>query len=388
MSRAKRRELLPANEINTAHCIQRAVRRAFLSGVDRETGKDFSYRRNWIRMRLETLASVFGIDVLSYAVMSNHLHVIVRNRPDVVEVWTDEEVAARWLRVFPGKRLDEFLAEPTENDVKTLAANAERIAEIRENLSDISWFMRALSEPIARRANKEDKCTGRFWEGRFKAQKLADEAAILACSMYVDMNPIRASMAETPEQAVHTSAYDRLSAERGEHVPSAALDLTPITVEEASEQRRRKSVAELMDEVNKKRKNPTGKRVLRDSWLAPMLIRGDELSSDPKLNREGLRASDRGFLNVNWGEYIELLRWTAQQKLSETAAAVPAALGQTLATLGIEASMWGDLVWNFKRYFGRASCAGRPETMAAEAERKGKRCYHGQKLARECFAAA
>ena len=78
--------------------------------------------------------------------------------------------------------------------------------------------MRALSEPIARMANHQDECTGRFWEGRFKALKIVDEAGLLACAMYVDLNPIRAAMVERPEQAVHTSAYDRLQAERGQSI--------------------------------------------------------------------------------------------------------------------------------------------------------------------------
>ncbi len=94
------------------------------------------------------------MDILSYAILSNHLHLILRNRPDVVAKWSDGEVALRWLRVFLWRQLDEQLAEPTENDVRTLAGNAERIAEVRLRLSDISWFMRALSEPIARMANR------------------------------------------------------------------------------------------------------------------------------------------------------------------------------------------------------------------------------------------
>ncbi|SMP55567.1 hypothetical protein SAMN06265222_1051, partial [Neorhodopirellula lusitana] len=129
MPRPKRDEQFENGEICIVHAVQRCVRRAFLAGVDAQTGKDYSFRKEWIRRRMEALASVFGIDVLSYAVMSNHLHVILRNRPDVVASWSNAEVAIRWLRVFPGRRMEEHLAEPTEHEVKVLAGNVERIAE-------------------------------------------------------------------------------------------------------------------------------------------------------------------------------------------------------------------------------------------------------------------
>ena len=385
MVRPTRAEQFVATEICIIHAVQRCVRKAFLAGVDEKTGVDFSFRREWIRRRMEALASVFGVDVLTYAILSNHLHLILRNRPDVVAAWSDEEAALRWLRVFPGRRLDEQLAEPTENDVRMLAGNKKRIAEVRNRLSDISWFMRALSEPIARLANKQDNCTGHFWEGRFKAQRIVDEAGLLACAMYVDLNPIRAAMAESPDKAIHTSAYDRIQGERGVQMPSAAFDLVAMPTEEAGKQQRESTVPEKRQQRQAKRRNSTGKQILRDSWLAPLTFSPKSLADDPQVHKGGVRASDKGFLNLPWRDYLALLKWTSVQRLTEAVGEVPAKLQAALTSLGIEASMWRDLVWNFKRYFGRASCAGSPNSMAADASRHGKRFHRGQRQASECF---
>jgi len=381
MGRPLRTEQFQHDEIAIVHCVQRCVRRAFLAGIDEVSGIDYSYRREWIRRRFEALASVFVIDILSYAILSNHLHVILRNRPDVLAKLSDEEVAIRWLRVFPGRRMEEQLAEPSQTDVQRILADPDHLAKIRTRLSDISWFMRALAEPIARMANSQDKCTGRFWEGRFKAQRIVDDAGLLACAMYVDLNPVRAAMAESPEKSIHTSIYDRIEAEKGRQIPSAAFDLVPITHKESIAQRR-KSISEQRHDLKVKKKG-TAKRVPRDSWLAPLSLSAAVQSSDPQVHREGLRASDKGFLRIDWSSYKKLLGWVAENKPSAATVALPKPLSDTLITCGVVPEMLSDLVWNFKKYFSR--CVGGADSMSSDADRIGKRWHRGQRQAVRCF---
>ena len=160
--------------------------------------------------------------------MSNHFHVILRNRPDVVSGWSDEELAQRWWKLCPTrKEKDGSAKKPTEFELNMIQADKKQLSEKRARLSSISWFMRFLCEKVAREANKQDECTGRFWQGRFKAQVLLDEAALLACMQYVDLNPIRAKLAASPEKSGFTSGQDRVldfrDAEGGSEAPSSGL---------------------------------------------------------------------------------------------------------------------------------------------------------------------
>lgn len=385
MSSTPRCEQFVPDEICLVHCTHRCVRRAWLTGIDELTGKDYTHRREWIRQRLESLASVFGIDVLEYAVLSNHLHVILRNRPDVVATWTDEEVATRWLRLFPGKRLLDVLAEANEEDVKSALADPKKIELHRKQLSDISWFMRCLAEVIARRANAEDECTGCFWEGRFKANRLLDEEGLLACAMYVDLNVLRAGLAETIELSMHTSAYDRIEAAKGAMIESVALYRAPLSKEESIERRTKKTIEEQQEA-----RKPKGPRPLvpRDAWLAPLTLNPEVNSLDPEPCNNGLRASNKGFLRLNLEEYLQLLRWTAEHKkpVPGSLQQVPEDLKPLFAGLGVEPSMWCDLVWNYKKYFGTSRCSGSPGSMMADAKRNNRAWSRGQRQAAACFA--
>ncbi|MGS0674826.1 transposase [Shewanella sp. 125m-1] len=194
------------------HCCSRVVRRAYLCGEDKYTGKNYDHRRGWIEAQILKLTEVFAIDVAAYAVMSNHLHVVLYIDLEMVNSWSDREVVEQWHKLFNGTDLTQKFAKGDVIEECMVAALKHLIATYRSRLSDISWFMRCLNEPIARQANFEDNCTGHFWEGRFKSQALLDEAAVLACMAYVELNPIRAKMARSPEESDYTSLQLRVNA--------------------------------------------------------------------------------------------------------------------------------------------------------------------------------
>ena len=187
------------------------MRRAFLCGFDPVSGKNFDHRKDWLQRRLEALAAAFAIEVLDFALLDNHIHLILRNRPDVVRTWSDLEVVRRWWQICPTRR-DEHgePADPFPEELQQWLDHAGTIIELRTRLSSISWFMRLLCQKLARLANQEDGVSGKFWDSRFKSQALLDEQALLACSMYVDLNMIRAGKAETPEESRYTSVYERI----------------------------------------------------------------------------------------------------------------------------------------------------------------------------------
>ncbi|GIU20350.1 MULTISPECIES: transposase [unclassified Shewanella] len=218
-----RKALVSLEDTPFYHCISRCVRKAFLCGVDKHTGQSYEHRRDWVELRLLQLAKVFAIDICAFAVMSNHLHLVLRVDAELAKSWSDIEVVTQWQQLFKGDSLNLAFIKGESLESYQQAIINKRVKEYRIRLMDISWFMRALNEPIARKANAEDKCKGRFWEGRFKSQALLDETAVLACMAYVDLNPIRAKMAVSPETSDFTSIQLRIKAAVNGKQPKALL---------------------------------------------------------------------------------------------------------------------------------------------------------------------
>ena len=199
-----RREIVWDGERGVYHCMVRCVRRAFLCG------EGFEHRRQWIEERIEMLAGHFAVSVCGFAVMGNHLHLLVRLDPATADAWSSEEVARRWLAVYPPRTANLDDTKIVKTMVDEILADEKLVAKYRRRLQDLGWFMKALKEPLARMANREDDCKGTFWESRYKSIAVLDKEALLAICAYIDLNPVAAGIAATPETSRHTSVRQRV----------------------------------------------------------------------------------------------------------------------------------------------------------------------------------
>ena len=309
-----RSEVFDADEVGVYHCWNRLVQRRFLFGLDHLTGKDYSYRKEWVRDRLKQLAAVMAVDVLDYAILDNHIHTVFRNRPDIVAMWTDQEVARRWWFVCPlRKHPDGSAAEPLPAEIQLFATHAD---EYRKRLSDVSWMMRLLCQPVARRANREDGVDGRFFAKRFDCSRLETEADVLACSIYVDLNVVHAGIVDTPEESKFTSAFDRIQARWRDTKRELGAD--------------HDSSSELDDA----------------SWLSPVYLdeRSDALTSldsASDCNPVGsARISNKGFLPITIDQYLTILDIVGRALRNGKRGRIPSILPPILERLKLDAGNW------------------------------------------------
>ncbi len=317
MPRLSRGEVIDPHQVTIVHAINRTVRRCFLMGEDPISGRNFDHRKQWIESFLQHFAAHFGIDLLCYAILSNHYHLILRTRPDVVETWDDTEVARRWLMICPQRTVGGMPARPSEAELNSIRNCPVKLAEIRKRLSDVSWWMRLLNQRVAQRANREDQANGRFWQDRFRAIRIDDEESLLACAAYVELNPIRAALAESLEQSEYTSIKRRIESEEA---------CKPSEPQESAAKR-------------------------RDNFLARLTI--DEKSDPlgPCVSDQPDRCSDKGFLSMTVADYIQLLDWTARELVPGKKGPTPLSYPPILKRLGLKKSSWRALVMQFEEVF-------------------------------------
>ena len=323
-----------------------------MCGEDPYSGQSFEHRRGWLAERFELLAGVFAVDICAFAVMSNHYHLVLRIDEARAKTWSDDEVVARVGRVFTSPFAD--------IDQMTARQRRDKIALWRVRLASLSWMMRCLNEWVARRANREDDCKGRFWEGRFRSQALLDNGALLACMSYVDLNPVRAQMATSLEQAEHTSIQRRLRAAKN------ARNHGPRPRGNKGAKKRGKKGHEKAQPWA-----PAG--------LAPM-----------EGERPDAAEPAREALPISLEDYTALLEWTGRavrcdpktRREQGVLSGPPAAL---LGDTGLVPAAWLDNVVTLGARF--PTVLGAPERVDEAAEARGLRWCKGKRRAGAMYAA-
>jgi hypothetical protein len=327
-----RKALVSLNDTAYYHVVARCVRRAWLWGYDKYAGRDFSHRKAWVLERLTLLASMFAIDTCAYAILSNHYHLVLHVDRARAQAWSLQEVVAQWQRLFVAPPLVERWLNGQCSEVERVAAEAI-IERWRGRLFDISWFMRCLNEHIARLANLEDGCKGRFWEGRFQSQALLDDAGLLTAMAYVDLNPIRAGIAATPEESSFTSIYERIR--DLEHAADSAQQQDDARVR------------------------------------VPLM----EFASSPGATRK--------VISFGLREYLELVDWTGRRIVEGKPGAIDPNIPPILRRLNIDVTAWERMMRPSGNAFGRAM--GRVPRLRSHAQRLGQWWIRGLAWSRRLY---
>ncbi|MCA9136787.1 MAG: hypothetical protein KDB00_08510 [Planctomycetales bacterium] len=378
MSRSNRSDKIDPRTIQVIHAVSRTTRACWLLGDDPISGKNYDHRKDWIENLVVRFAAQFAIDVLSYSILSNHHHHLFRSRPDIVDTWDDTEVARRWMMICP-KRKDEDgnPMQPTNAELDTIRNCPTKLEETRQRLSDVSWWMRLLNQRVAQRANKEDDAKGRFFEDRFKGIPVIDEETVLACAVYVDLNWIRACMAETLEMSDYTSAQRRIEALNSESQPDEESSDEGLTDESRSVEESSEKALASKETSNRHDRQP-------DSFLAPIDLCETKKLPGPQPSSSGTRCSDKGFLPMSVEEYLELVDWSARQLAVGKRGRTPAESPPILERLGLSVTVWLELVANFDNLF--TTIVGIPESIDKMRGKTTGRRFHVRAETRELFA--
>lgn len=212
MPGSSRRDIIREGEIATYHIWSQTALQRFLLGRDYGLKQNNEHRRAWCMSLVAYLGRIFAVDIGSLHPMDNHFHLILRTRPDLVTMLTDEEVALRWRLAWPlyDKATGQWHRSPADADIQKLLGDQDKLLQIRKNLSSVSWFVGRFKECLSKLANAEVGTKGHFWSERFGSRELVDDAAVFTGMLYTDLNQVRAGMAPSLLQSMYTTIQARI----------------------------------------------------------------------------------------------------------------------------------------------------------------------------------
>ncbi len=320
------------------HVISKTVRGMPL--LEQQQGEED--RKQWIEERLKELTHSFSVAVAGFTVLDGHFHALVHLAPERVQDWSDEEVVRRWGRLYPPRDKKRKPLQVSKAWIKQKLADATFVEKTRKRLGNLGWFMKCLKEPLARRANRIDGCSGAFWQSRYKSIAILDAEALLATCVYIDLNPLAAGIAGLPENSPHTSVRRRV-----EHCRQKGRldDLQAARAGSVAAARQ----AQGLD---------------TDDWLCP-------------INDERGRGADRvGLLEgLSLGTYLQLVDWMSRL-FREGKARVSDDAASILDRLGTTSELWSSTV---ERLLSRPKSVGvafsfHRERLQEAAAHRG--CHH------------
>ena len=315
-----RRNIVDRETPGFYHCTNRCVRRTFLCGIDELTGKDYSHRKDWIEARMIELCDIFSVEIYAYAIMDNHYHIVLYVDPLLPEKWSKEDIAERWLKVYSPRLNNPQFAQQRKLKKLAIIGDKSKIETYRKRLGSLSWFMGRLNEPLAKRSNDEDFCTGSFWQGRYSSQALLNDAAVLSCMAYVDLNPVRAKITDKLEKSNNTSIKKRLKTLKA---------INSIDVQK---------------------------------------------HLDASISALTAQSRER-MLPINLKDYIELVEWTGKSIVHPNKASIPPHICSSLQQLNLQQNHWLKQIENFGQNY--CHVVGPIEQIRQKAKQLQLRCLKG-----------
>lgn len=361
MPTGPREEIYDPTRVGVYHCYNKCLPELKMSDSFQEL----------VHRHFENLASVFAVDICSAATLINHFHLLVRNRPDLVAQWSDEEVIRRYLTINSKQLYLE--PEPPRRVVDAILNDRPTIDCYRQRLSDLPWFMRVLDEAIACDFNRKNQRSGKFWKERYGMQALLTDEAILACSVYIDLNLVRAGIAKTIEESFRSSIYHRIAdvpeylrglcgLQQPGHVAEGVRvhDFLGLPCQDAQSAQEAEPNPDDEPTANDDSIHPHANEVppgpslnlhfqrKNSKWLAPIYCKGDP---DPGGEGESLpRASNQGFFDLTDLEYIRLVEGLAKIPHAEKPCFQDPLLPELLERIGVKETEWIEATRTFRQY--------------------------------------